>query len=53
MSTITADKVIGKNLFSKGSVDVYNLPGGKIIRTIKTGSLIGNVYSYVEYKGNV
>ena len=53
MSTITADKVIGKNLFSKGSVDVYNLPGGKVIRSIKAGSLIGNVYSYVEYNGNV
>ena len=53
MATITADKVIGKNLFSKGSVDLLNLPGGKVIKTIQSGGLLGNVYSYVTNNGIV
>jgi len=51
MATITADKVIGKNLYSKGAVDLLNLPGGKVIKTIQSGGLLGNVYSWVNYNG--
>jgi hypothetical protein len=53
MATITADKVIGKNLFSKGAVDLLDLPGGKVIKTIQSGGLLGSVYSYVTYNGMV
>lgn len=53
MATITADKVVGKNLYSKGAVDLLNLPGGKVIKTISSGGLLGNVYSWVTYNGNV
>lgn len=53
MATITADKVIGKNLFSKGAVDLLSLPGGKVIKTIPSGGLLGSVYSYVTYNGIV
>jgi hypothetical protein len=52
-STITADKVINKSLFSKGNVNVYKLPGGLIIRTIPSGSLVGIVYSWVTYNGDI
>ena len=51
MATITADKVIGKNLYSKGAVDLVSLPGGKVIKTIQSGGLLGNVYSWVNYNG--
>lgn len=51
MATITADKVIGKNLYSKGAVDLLSLPGGKVIKTIQSGGLLGNVYSWVNYNG--
>ena len=53
MATITADKVIGKNLYSKGAVDLVSLPGGKVIKTIQSGGLLGNVYSYIVSNGIV
>jgi hypothetical protein len=53
MATITADKVIGKNLYSKGAVDLVSLPGGKVIKTIQSGGLLGNVYSYILSNGIV
>lgn len=52
-STITADKVINKSLFSKGNVNVYNLPGGLVTKTISNGNLIGVVYSWVTYNGDI
>jgi len=52
-ATITADKVINKSLFSKGSVNVYSIPGGKVIRTISSGGLVGVVYSWVTYNGDI
>jgi hypothetical protein len=51
MATITADKVIGKSLYSKGSVDLVSLPGGKVLKTISSGGLLGNVYSWVTNNG--
>jgi len=53
MAKITADKVIGKNLYSKGAVDLVSLPGGKVIKTIQSGGLLGNVYSYIVSNGIV
>jgi hypothetical protein len=53
MATITADKVIGKSLYSKGVVDLLDLPGGKVINTIQSGGLLGNVYSWVTKNGLV
>jgi hypothetical protein len=53
MATITADKVIGKSLYAKSVVNVYNVPGGAVVRTIATGGLIGQVYSWVTYNGEV
>jgi hypothetical protein len=53
MATITADKVVGKNLFSKGAVDLVSLPGGKVIKTIKAGGLLGIVDSWIVRDGFV
>lgn len=53
MADITADLVINKNLYAKGNVDLYDSPGGKIIRSISDGGLVGNVYSWVTRNGIV
>jgi hypothetical protein len=53
MATVTADKVIGKNLYSKGSVDIVLYPGGKVIRSVKSGGLLGTVYSWKVTDGIV
>lgn len=53
MANITADKVLNKSLYAKGSVNVYDIPGGKIFRTISNGGLIGEVFSYVNYEGTI
>jgi hypothetical protein len=52
-TNITADKVIGKNLYAKGNVDVYDYPNGKLINRFTNGYLIGNVYSYLINNGQV
>ena len=53
MANITADRVINKSLYAKGSVNVYSLPGGAVTRVINDGGLIGIVYSFVTYDGQV
>jgi hypothetical protein len=53
MATITADKVIGKSLYAKGDVKVYNVPGGAVTKVLEDAALIGNVYSYVTNNGEV
>jgi hypothetical protein len=53
MATITADMVIGKSLYAKGVVNVYNLPGGAAVRVINNGGLIGIVDSYVLRNGDI
>jgi len=53
MATITADRVLNKSLYAKGVVNVYNVPGGAVARVINNGGLIGIVYSYVTWKGEV
>jgi len=34
-------------------VDLVSLPGGKVIKTIQSGGLLGNVYSYIVSNGIV
>jgi len=53
MANITADRVINKSLYAKGSVNVYNVPGGSVTRVINNGGLIGIVYSYVTNNGDI
>lgn len=53
MANITADKVVGKSLYAKSVVNVYNVPGGAVVRTISTGGLIGQVYSWITNNGDV
>lgn len=53
MAEITADLVVNKNLYAKGKVDIYDLPYGKIIRSISDGGIVGKVYSYVTSNGIV
>jgi hypothetical protein len=47
MPNITADKIIGQDIYSKGSVQALNstFKPGKIF---SKGQKIGNVYSYIE-----
>jgi hypothetical protein len=52
-TTITADKVIGKNLYAKGNVDVYDYPNGKLINRFTNGYLIGTVFSYIINNGQI
>jgi hypothetical protein len=53
MASLTADKLIGKTLYAKSNVDLYNYPGGKVIKTIPAGNKLGIVDSYNVYEGNV
>lgn len=53
MANITADRVINKSLYAKGVVNVFNVLGGSVSRVITDGGLIGIVYSYVTYDGNI
>jgi hypothetical protein len=49
-TNITADKIIGRQMYAKRIVDGYNLPDkpNRVIKTYTAGQLIGNVYSWVE-----
>jgi len=49
-TNITADKIIGRQMYAKRSVDGYNLPDkpNRVIKTYTAGQLIGNVYSWSE-----
>lgn len=55
MPTITADKIIGHNIYAKTKIDAYNYPDkpNKIVRSFKPGELIGLVYSYIEKSDGV
>jgi len=52
-STVTADLVVNKNLFAKGTVNAYNFPNGTIIKQFADGGLIGTVYSWITDKGEI
>lgn len=47
MSTVSADKIIGKSLIAKRKVLVYDLPDGKVYGEVKPNGFVGQVYSYV------
>jgi len=46
-TNISADKVLGKYLYAKGTVKVYDYPNAQIIRSITNGGLVGQVSSWV------
>lgn len=48
MATITADKVINKNIFAKGTVNAFDSSLNKIVKKFFNGALIGTVYSYIN-----
>jgi hypothetical protein len=53
MADISADLVLNKNLYAKGTVLAYDLPNGKVVATFDNGGLVGNVYSWVTSNGIV
>lgn len=53
MANITADLVLKKNLYAKGTVDAYNVPNGRVIKQIADGGIVGTVYSYVTPSGEI
>jgi hypothetical protein len=53
MGNVTADLVVNKNLFAKGTVDVYNVPNGKVFKQILDGGIVGTVYSWVTSNGEI
>lgn len=48
MATITADKVIGNNIFAKGTVTAYDNTFKNVAKKFNNGALVGSVYSYVS-----
>ena len=52
MPGITADKIIGKNLFAKRKLDKLN---GSLqpVGTFLPGQLVGNVYSWISRNGKI
>ena len=53
MGNVTADLVVNKNLFAKGTVSAYNFPNGTITKQILDGGIVGTVYSWVTDKGEI
>lgn len=53
MPTITADKVINKNMYAKSNIDAYDNSLTNVIAKFRPGQYIGNVYSWVEKNGNL
>jgi len=49
------DQVIGKTLYANEAVNVYSLPdtSSSILFTVKTGDLVGSVYSYILRDGKL
>ena len=47
MSSVSADKIIGKSLIARKTVKVYNLPDGKVYGEVKPNGFVGQVYSYI------
>ena len=52
MPEVTADKIIGKNLYAKKRIDKLNLSLKKV-GEFKAGDNVGIVYSYIQRNGNV
>lgn len=53
MATYNANEIVGKTLFAKKKIDVYNssAPDGKIIYSVNSGDTLGPVYSWVMKNG--
>lgn len=47
MPTIAADKIIGQDIYAKGSIDVLD-KNFKPLKKLSAGQKIGKVYSYIE-----
>ena len=47
MSSVSADKIIGKSLIARKTVKVYNLPDGSVFGEVKPNGFVGQVYSYI------
>ena len=47
MSSVSADKIIGKSLIARKAVKVYNLPDGTVYGEVKPNGFVGQVYSYI------
>ena len=52
MPEVTADKIIGKNLYAKKRIDKLNLSLKKV-GEFKAGDNVGIVYSFIQRNGNV
>jgi hypothetical protein len=54
--TYNANDVVGKTLFAKTSVDVFNSPGltwTEKLYTVQPGNVVGVVYSWVNRDGTI
>lgn len=53
MTTGTADKFIGGELYSLIPISIMSAPNGSYLRTIKTNEYVGTIFSFVLNNGNV
>lgn len=51
MPNVTADKIIGKDLYAKTNVELLD-KNFKPLKKITAGQYIGNVYSYIDNPGS-
>lgn len=51
--TKTADYYINSTLVAKVPVTVYSSPGGTVLREVAPGSVVGEVYSYIQRDGDL
>lgn len=49
----TADYYINSTLRALRPVTVYRTPGGPVLREVPKGSIVGEVFSYIERNGDV